>query len=118
MCGHSTVTVGLVASTSAAGPMFLKNLSTGQFIAIVAVGAVGAFSAPFLMNASLAEKARPFIDPRCDIKGNISIETGEQIYHVPGQKYYIETVISRRYGVRWFCSEADARSAGWRKSRV
>lgn len=98
--------------------MFLKKLSTGQFIAIVAVGAVGAFSAPFLMNASLAEKARPFIDPRCNIKGNISIETGERIYHVPGQKYYIETVITRQRGERWFCSEAAARAAGWRKSGV
>lgn len=98
--------------------MFLKKLTTGQFVAIVAVGALGAFSAPFLMKASLAEKARPLIDPRCDIKGNISIESGERIYHVPGQKYYSETVISRRYGERWFCSEADARAAGWRKSRV
>lgn len=53
----------------------------------------------------------------CNIKGNISIETGERIYHVPGQTYYRETVISPRYGERWFCSEAEARRAGWRKSR-
>ncbi len=98
--------------------MFLKDLSTGQFIAIVAVGVVGAFATPFLMNASLAEKARPFIDPRCNIKGNISFETGERIYHVPGQEYYLETVISRAKGERWFCSEADARIAGWRRSKV
>lgn len=52
----------------------------------------------------------------CNIKGNISIDTGERIYHVPGQTYYSETVISPRYGERWFCSEAEARRAGWRKS--
>lgn len=52
----------------------------------------------------------------CNIKGNISINTGERIYHVPGQKYYDNTIISPRYGERWFCSEADARRAGWRKS--
>ncbi len=54
---------------------------------------------------------------RCDIKGNISIDTGERIYHVPGQHYYPETKISARYGERWFCSEEEARAAGWRRAR-
>ncbi len=53
----------------------------------------------------------------CPIKGNISINTGERIYHVPGQEYYDETIISPQYGERWFCSEAEARAAGWRKAR-
>jgi hypothetical protein len=54
----------------------------------------------------------------CGIKGNISTTTGERIYHVPGQKYYFVTRIDRFRGERWFCSESDARAAGWRKSRV
>ncbi len=53
----------------------------------------------------------------CNIKGNISIETGERIYHMPGQKYYAATRISPQYGERWFCSEAEAQAAGWRKAR-
>lgn len=53
----------------------------------------------------------------CNIKGNISIDTGERIYHVPGQMFYDQTKIRSEYGERWFCSEADARAAGWRKSR-
>jgi hypothetical protein len=53
----------------------------------------------------------------CNIKGNVSIETGERIYHVPGQMFYSATRISPEYGERWFCSEADARRAGWRKSK-
>jgi len=53
----------------------------------------------------------------CDIKGNVSIETGERIYHVPGQKFYDATRIRADYGERWFCTEAEARRAGWRKSR-
>ena len=53
----------------------------------------------------------------CNIKGNISVETGERIYHVPGQKFYSETWISAEKGERWFCSEAEARQAGWRPSR-
>jgi endonuclease YncB( thermonuclease family) len=53
----------------------------------------------------------------CKIKGNIS-KTGDRIYHMPGQKYYAQTVISEISGERWFCSEADARGAGWRKSKT
>nr|WP_317186525.1 hypothetical protein [Devosia sp. BK] len=53
----------------------------------------------------------------CNIKGNISTR-GERIYHLPGQKYYDETRISASHGERWFCSEQEARAAGWRRSRV
>lgn len=52
----------------------------------------------------------------CDIKGNVSFNTGERIYHVPGQAYYDETVINEDYGERWFCTEDEAIEAGWRKS--
>jgi endonuclease YncB( thermonuclease family) len=52
----------------------------------------------------------------CNIKGNIS-RKGERIYHVPGQKYYAQTQISIGKGERWFCSEQEARSAGWRRSQ-
>ena len=57
------------------------------------------------------------LNPACAIKGNISINSGERIYHVPGQEYYAVTVIRAEYGERWFCSEAAARQAGWRKAR-
>jgi len=52
----------------------------------------------------------------CNIKGNISAN-GERIYHVPGQKYYSATVINQAKGERWFCSEAEAVAAGWRRSK-
>ena len=53
---------------------------------------------------------------QCNIKGNISYNTGEKIYHVPGQKYYNATQINTSYGERWFCSEDEAKAAGWRRS--
>lgn len=53
----------------------------------------------------------------CKIKGNISQGTGEKIYHVPGQQHYSRTKVSMNQGERWFCSEAEARSAGWRASK-
>lgn len=52
----------------------------------------------------------------CNIKGNISVNTGESIYHMPGQEYYDATRISPEHGERWFCSEEEARHAGWRKA--
>lgn len=53
----------------------------------------------------------------CEVKGNISRNTGEKIFHVPGQEYYIQTRISLLDGERWFCSEQAAQEAGWRKAR-
>ena len=50
------------------------------------------------------------------IKGNIS-SGDEKIYHVPGQQSYAETQINEARGERWFCAEADAVAAGWRKSK-
>ena len=51
----------------------------------------------------------------CLIKGNIS--SNGRIYHVPGGQYYDRTGINESSGERWFCSEAEARAAGWRRSR-
>jgi endonuclease YncB( thermonuclease family) len=52
---------------------------------------------------------------QCAIKGNIS-SSGERIYHLPGGEYYEKTKIDPSKGERWFCSEAQAQTAGWRKS--
>lgn len=53
--------------------------------------------------------------PECRIKGNISLD-GERIYHVPGGEWYDKTRIDTSKGERWFCSEAEAREAGWRRA--
>ena len=52
----------------------------------------------------------------CQIKGNIN-SRGDRIYHVPGSRYYGATQINTSRGERWFCSEAEARAAGWRAPR-
>ncbi len=56
--------------------------------------------------------AAPQNTTRCAIKGNIS-DNGK-IYHLPGSARYDETRIDASKGERWFCTEQDARSAGWR----
>jgi endonuclease YncB( thermonuclease family) len=53
------------------------------------------------------------IQSGCNIKGNINSK-GDRIYHVPGSRSYAQTKINESKGERWFCSEADARAAGWR----
>ncbi|ALN75648.1 hypothetical protein M673_23175 (plasmid) [Aureimonas sp. AU20] len=51
----------------------------------------------------------------CDIKGNIS--SSGKIYHMPGQQNYGRTKINEKAGERWFCSEAEARAAGWQPAK-
>ena len=51
----------------------------------------------------------------CSIKGNISA-SGEKIYHISGCGSYLKTRIDEQHGERWFCSDAEAQSAGWRRA--
>lgn len=50
------------------------------------------------------------------IKGNISQSTDEKIYHVPGGDFYEVTIVDEAGGERWFCTESEGLSAGWRAS--
>lgn len=52
----------------------------------------------------------------CKIKGNISSK-GKKIYHVPGGRWYEKTRIDTTKGERYFCSEQEAKAAGWRPSK-
>ncbi|WP_246765170.1 thermonuclease family protein [Aminobacter sp. SR38] len=56
------------------------------------------------------------VSSSCRIKGNIAAD-GDRIYHMPDQKFYTKTKIATSKGERWFCSEAQARQAGWRPAR-
>ncbi|ABC90804.1 hypothetical conserved protein [Rhizobium etli CFN 42] len=82
------------------------------YLAIIAGGVAG------YLGAEVWPEFAPFagLAAGCNIKGNISIGSGERIYHMPGQEFYLETRISPQYGERWFCSEAEARAAGWRRA--
>jgi hypothetical protein len=99
------------------GRILFRTIGPFVAFAAVAVFSVASGSIPALTSTSLLGSGSG-ASASCNIKGNVSIETGERIYHIPGQKYYSETRISPQHGERWFCSEAEARRAGWRKSRV
>ncbi|HCJ73615.1 hypothetical protein F9K79_20460 [Ochrobactrum sp. Kaboul] len=70
----------------------------------------------FLLSGGYTLIPQELYDPACNIKGNISYNGGERIYHVPGQRDYESTRIRMGDGERWFCSEDDARVAGWRRA--
>jgi hypothetical protein len=77
----------------------------------------GAWSACANRTEDNKESKQQTSNEACNIKGNISYEDKEKIYHVPGCEYYEQTVINEDKGERWFCSETEARNAGWRKAR-
>jgi cold shock CspA family protein len=52
----------------------------------------------------------------CVVKGNISIATGDKLYHIPGMEDYDGTIIDPGKGERWFCSESEAVATGWRRA--
>ena len=73
----------------------------------------GSFEAPWEFRHSgrqAAVAATPV--PGCPIKGNIS--ANGRIYHTPSSRWYDRTVVDPSKGERWFCSEREARDAGWR----
>ena len=63
---------------------------------------------------STKQQAAPKLNAPCKdpkIKGNINSK-GEKIYHVPGGTYYDRTIPEE-----WFCTEEEARKAGYRPSK-
>ena len=84
--------------------------------AIRAVGLhAGSVQSPSEFRA-MTRKARYLPAPQgCRIKGNIS-RKGTRIFHLPSQQFYDRTRISAAKGERWFCSQSEARAAGWRQA--
>lgn len=98
---------------------YITAWSTGVFVMIVpnqTKPIVATIFGLLLLGVAAAEVGPPLAG--CPIKGNVSLRTGERIYHAPGQKYYYATRINWVRGERWFCSESAARAAGWRRSKV
>lgn len=77
----------------------------------------GLFQSPEDYRAATAQSAgtQATDSGGCAIKGNIS--ASGRIYHLPGQEDYDATRISPSRGERWFCTEEQARAAGWRRAR-
>ena len=72
-------------------------------------------SAPAVAPSAVPVVATQSPSGSCVIKGNISA-SGEKIYHLPGCGSYAKTQIDESRSEKWFCSEAEAQAAGWRKA--
>jgi len=57
-------------------------------------------------------------NPQCSIKGNIDKSTDTHIYYVPDCAQYNFTIVEEDIGEQWFCTEAEARKAGYVKSKT
>ena len=86
-------------------PLLITSI---QIVAAASLGFLGVVFAGSIIHPT-APAVLALAAPTCVIKGNISIATGERIYHLPGHHWYNETVISPQYGERYFCSEAEAK---------
>ncbi|MCX6816729.1 MAG: hypothetical protein NTZ93_02610 [Candidatus Beckwithbacteria bacterium] len=60
----------------------------------------------------------------CQIKGNIKLNSadisqnsGEMTYYFPGCGYYNKVDVQLHNGDSWFCTEAEARKAGFTKAK-
>lgn len=54
--------------------------------------------------------------PRCQIKGNLDVDRGTKIYHLPECYEYDRVVVETSSGEQWFCTELEAKKAGFTKS--
>lgn len=59
---------------------------------------------------------KSFTKPECNIKGNISFNKGNKVYHLPGMEDYESTIIDPVKGEKWFCTESEAIARGWSKA--
>jgi endonuclease YncB( thermonuclease family) len=78
---------------------------------------LGALSVPVTAQAQLLAPASSATapSPECTIKGNVN-RRGDRVYHMPGQVAYA-MINMQDPQKRWFCSEDEARAAGWRPAR-
>lgn len=85
---------------------------------VISIG-IMAVIALFVMEFSRSRSPSPVTSitkPGCNIKGNISIDSGNKVYHLPGMEDYESTVIDPAQGEKWFCTESEAIANGWRKA--
>lgn len=67
--------------------------------------------------SSLCSQSQNPTNPKCSIKGNIAKDTDEKIYHFPACGNYQTVLIELYRGEQWFCTEKEAQSAGFIKSK-
>ena len=57
-------------------------------------------------------------DPACTIKGNNDTKVNKKFYYTSACNNYSQVIIMKYQGDAWFCTEAEARVAGFTKSET
>ncbi len=96
--------------------MVLKILSGATGLLVIFAGEFIAPSRWRRGERHPVETANDNIPADCPIKGSINRD-GVRIYHMPGQENYHKTRINTDKGERWFYTEGEAKSAGWRRAK-
>jgi cold shock CspA family protein len=85
-------------------------------ILLIFASIIQQLTSKFQETATYTKNIESVSRPDCNIKGNISQNTGKKYYHLPGMEDYESTVIDISSGEKWFCSEQEAISSGWVKA--
>lgn len=89
--------------------------SLKTIVGIIVSVVIALFAIEFNPRSSLSP-IQSIANPECTIKGNISVNTGTKIYHLPGMEDYESTIIDLTKGEKWFCTESEAISNGYHKA--
>lgn len=103
------------ASSLANKPKKKRRVSLATLIGFGVMAAIAIFTMEFSGSHS-PSPVTSLVKPGCKIKGNISITTGNKLYHIPGMEDYESTKIDSSHGEKWFCTEQEAIENGWRKA--
>ncbi len=55
-------------------------------------------------------------DPKCNIKGNVDKNSTDRLYYLPNCAQYNFTIVEKDLGEDWFCTESEAKAAGFTKA--
>lgn len=91
----------------------------GNLLETVVGLAILAATALFAMQLSPGRSPSPLAaitKPGCVVKGNISVGTNSKVYHLPGMEDYGSTAIDSASREKWFCTESEVITNGWRKA--
>lgn len=116
ICRVGTIDVGEALVLQGAATAYQRySLRYVAAESVARAGRIGIWGAKMLAPEAYRHGAAEVVpDAACPIKGNIGSKG--RIYHMPGQADYARTRINVAKGEAWFCSEAAARRAGFRKA--
>ncbi|MBU3957298.1 thermonuclease family protein [Patescibacteria group bacterium] len=102
--------------------VFVDKVLVEEGLARAASGENPSFGAALLAAEDSARQAKRGIwsslcmKEGCLIKGNVRRDRGTKVYHLSDCYNYEKIVVNERGGDQWFCSEEEAKKAGFRKS--